>query len=273
MDISLFNINNTKNYNSKLNEDYFQNYFKDICSLMSEFLIYTIDNVNVQNNKYYLFVIRRGLETIAHCYKFLLLYTRNYELALYHCKKAYIYYVEFIGQIGYNNNSFLQLNSKDATLFVYKKTIFDIINSERKNHILDPEEKHLILSISTIINIYIKITIIILESQLKEDKLIAPIIQFCTKNCMKIIDNIYISKEEATQTQSRIQNITYFIEEMQTKNIDNIVFFFNIINCFVKKYKKYSITKQKINSKLISPDFQRYLDLNSHLKLINWIFT
>ena len=57
MDISLFNINNTKNYNNKLNKDYFHNYFKDICSLMSEFLIYTIDNVNVQNNKYYLFLL------------------------------------------------------------------------------------------------------------------------------------------------------------------------------------------------------------------------
>ena len=124
MDITLFKVSNSNNYNDILDENNFKCYFKNICALMSEFLIYTIDNVNVQNNKYYIFVIRRGLETITHCYKFLLLYTRNYELALYHCKKAYVYYVEFIGQIGYNNNSFLQLNSKDATLFVYKKNYF-----------------------------------------------------------------------------------------------------------------------------------------------------
>ena len=96
MDTTLFKVSNSKNYNEKLDENNFQCYFKNICALMSEFLIYTIDNVNVQNNKYYIFVIRRGLETITHCYKFLLLYTRNYELALYHCKKAYVYYVEFV---------------------------------------------------------------------------------------------------------------------------------------------------------------------------------
>jgi len=272
MDISLFNINNTKNYNIKLNENNFHNYYKDICVLLSDFLIYTIDNVNVQNNKYYLFVIRRGLETIVHCYKFLLLYTRNYELGLYHCKKAYIYYVEFIGQIGYNNNSFLQLNSKDATLFVYKKTIFDINDGERKNHTLDSKEKSIMLSISTIINIYIQITNLILEKELKENNTVGPIIQFCTKNCMKIIDNIYIPKEDYKQTFVRIQNIIYFIEEIQTKKIDNISFLLNIIICFVKKNKKYPITKQKIDDKLLSSDFPKYLEIKSHLKFVNWIF-
>jgi len=270
MDIALFNISNIKNYNDKLDDINFFHYFKDWCTLMSDFLVYTIDNVNVQNNKYYLFVIRRGLETIGHCYKFLLLYTRNYELALYHCKKAYIYYVEFIGQIGYNNNSFLQLNSKDATLFVYKKTIFDINNSERKNHTLDPKEKSLMLSISSVLDMYIKVVILILERELKECS-VAPIIQFCTKNSMKMIDNIYITKEDHCQTRSRVENIMYFIDEMQTKT-DNTSFLLNIINCFVKKNRKYPMTMQQLTDKLGSSDLQKYLELNSHLKFVNWLF-
>ena len=47
-------------------------------------------------------------------------------------KQAIFYYVEFIGQIGEDSQGFLQLNSKDAILFVYKKTIFDI-NNDKKN--------------------------------------------------------------------------------------------------------------------------------------------
>ena len=60
------------------------------------------------------------------------MYTKNLELTVHHCKKAFLYYVEFIGQIGDDNHTFLQLNSKDATLFVYKKTIFDINNEYKK---------------------------------------------------------------------------------------------------------------------------------------------
>jgi len=271
MDISLFNVSNIKNYNDKLDDVNFYHYFKDLCTLLSDFLVYTIDNVTVQNNKYYLFVVRRGLETIGHCYKFLLLYTRNYELALYHCKKAYIYYVEFIGQIGYNNNSFLQLNSKDATLFVYKKTIFDINNNERKNHILDTKERNLMLSISSVIDMYIKVVILILERELKEECAVAPIIQFCTKHSMKMIENIYISKEDHRQTRSRVENLMYFIDEIQSK-INNTSFFFNIINSFVKKNRKYSITIPQINNKLASTSLQKYLELESHLKFVNWLF-
>ena len=40
--------------------------------------------------------------------------TKNLELTIYHTKKAYLFYVEFIGQIREDNNSYLQLNSKDA---------------------------------------------------------------------------------------------------------------------------------------------------------------
>lgn len=270
MDISLFKVTNSKNYNDKLNEKNFQCYFKNICTLMSEFLIYTIDNVNVQNNKYYLFVIRRGLETIIHCYKFLLLYTRNYELALYHCKKAYIYYVEFIGQIGYNNNSFLQLNSKDATLFVYKKTIFDINNGERKKYVLSSKEKRTMEIVSDVLTLYKNITLLLIEREIKMGSNIAPIIQFCTKNCTKIIDTIYNYRANPEQISLYVKNIIFFIDELPIKNVENIAYIANIIHTFAKKSRKCPITKSQIMNKILSPDFQSYLNLNSHLKFVNW---
>jgi hypothetical protein len=56
----------------------------------------------------------------------LLLYTKNLDLTHFHCQKSFYYYVEFVGQILEDDKTFLQLTSRDATIYVYKKTIYDI---------------------------------------------------------------------------------------------------------------------------------------------------
>jgi hypothetical protein len=53
-------------------------------------------------------------------------------MAYYHSQKAFYYYTEFIGQITGDQNMFLQLTSRDAIMFVYKKTIFEIHNDYKK---------------------------------------------------------------------------------------------------------------------------------------------
>jgi hypothetical protein len=136
------NICDTQNYNVNFDITDTGNISSRINSLLTDFTKYISMQIkNVENNTYNLFIIQRGFETIIHCFKLLLLYTKNVELALYHSKKAYIYYVEFIGQIGYNNHSFLKLNSTDATLFVYKKTIFEINTDYKKNYLESEKEK------------------------------------------------------------------------------------------------------------------------------------
>ena len=127
-----YNIANVKNFYSSFNKENIKAVKEKYTILVSEFLLCATENIIVQNEKYFLFVLQRGLETIKHCFKMIYMYTRNLDLTIYHCKKAFCYYVEFIGQIGDDNHSYLQLNSKDATLFVYKKTIFEIDNDYRK---------------------------------------------------------------------------------------------------------------------------------------------
>jgi hypothetical protein len=56
-------------------------------------------------------------------------------MAYYHSQKAFYYYTEFIGQITGDQNVFLQLTSRDAMMFVYKKTIFEIHNDYKKTNI------------------------------------------------------------------------------------------------------------------------------------------
>ena len=101
--------------------------------LIKEYVQICKEGVYIQNSQYLVFIIERGIEAIFNIYTLLLLYTKNLDITFYHCQKAYYYYIEFIGQIGNDSNSFLQLNSKDATLFIYKKTICDINPEFRKN--------------------------------------------------------------------------------------------------------------------------------------------
>src|SRR5210317_348621 len=89
-----------------------------------------------------------------YIYNFLLLYTKNLDLTIYHTQKSILYYIEFIGQIGDDNHSFLKLNSKDATLFTYKKTIFDVNQEYRKEYEESKETKKRLKNLSLFINVY-----------------------------------------------------------------------------------------------------------------------
>jgi len=126
---SLHNLDNYKGA--------FTNSTSEICAkyfgLVTEYLIQCVETIFMQNKNYYKFIICKGIHTISHVFKLLILYTRNLDLTYHHCQKSFYYYVEFIGQIGDDNHSFLQLNSKDAALFVYKKTIFELNNEFRKD--------------------------------------------------------------------------------------------------------------------------------------------
>jgi hypothetical protein len=119
-----------------------------------EYMRFISEKITMKNKQYYKFIFERGIETLMHIFSIIFYYTKNLELTFYHCQKAYYFYIEFIEQISDDNVTFLQLSSRDAILFVYKKTIFDLHNEYRKN-IPEPtiEEKN-ILSI-VVSNTYI----------------------------------------------------------------------------------------------------------------------
>ena len=92
-------INNSENYNYVVTEP-LALIFRTYTSLISEYLLFCVDNVYIQKQKYLKYVLIRGIETLQNVFNILLLYTKNLELVNYHCQKSYYYYVEFIGQIG-----------------------------------------------------------------------------------------------------------------------------------------------------------------------------
>lgn len=101
--------------------------------LVLEYLQFILENMNCKSDEIYKYIILRGLTTITHVFQLTLLQTKNLNLSYFHSQKAFYYYVEFIGQITGEQNTFLQLTSKDAVMFVYKKTIFEIHGDYRKS--------------------------------------------------------------------------------------------------------------------------------------------
>ena len=95
------------------------------------------------------FIILRGLETTTHVFKYVLLYTQNLEAAFHHAQKSIYYYLEFIAQVAEQKNAFLQLSSRDAITYVYKKTIYLINNLESKK-----SKNDIISTMNTYIQLY-----------------------------------------------------------------------------------------------------------------------
>ena len=147
------NINNVENYQSKLqvNTDII---FKSYINIIDEFLLLANESIYINKQQYYKYIIIHGIKTITHIFNLLFLYTKNIELTLYHMTRSFVYYVEFIGQIGDDNHAFLQLSSKDASLFIYKKTIYEIDVNHRKNHKMGGNDSILFNNITKLINLY-----------------------------------------------------------------------------------------------------------------------
>lgn len=112
-------------------------------SLIVEYTTFIRDKNNILYKKHYPYILARGLDTITHVFIMILFYTKNIELTYYHSQKSFYYYVEFIEQILDVQHTFLHLSSRDASIFVYKKTIYEINQEHRKeteNNIHDDEQ-------------------------------------------------------------------------------------------------------------------------------------
>lgn len=222
------NIQNSENYLESLNINIIDIVTRYI-NLINEYIKQCEDNIFVQNKLYKNFIYKKGINTISYIYKFLLLYTKNLDITYYNCQKSCIYYIEFIGQISDDNNSFLQLNSKDASLFVYKKTIFEINNDIRKNNI-DTISKKILNQCELFINIYNNLIFKIIDNNENILKNINVELHNFMNKLIKIFienDNIFLN--------NKLEAILIFCKNFKDNKNCNT---FQYIDIFYKKIKK-----------------------------------
>ena len=266
------NLLDTNNYKTKLDKTNIEIVCK-YCELVNEYLFHAGENIILQNQQYYIFVLLRGLNTITHIFNTLLLYTKNITLTIYHCKKAYLYYVEFMGQISEDSHSYLQLTSKDATLFVYKKTIFEINNDYRQKVFYNDNDKLIFKFINLSTCLYKEIIKFVLDNEnLKPESRIS-YIMYIQKMNSKVMDK-YLSLMLPIEKKIEISELfLHYISLLKTKNINDECLFLNLINLFFKKiHKKNYITKINITKKIYSKDCNDKLFLSTPIKFTNWLF-
>ena len=142
-------------------------------AIIKDFCILFYGKNKIKNIKYFQFILERGVKTINYVFIFLLMYVKNLPIVINECKKSYFYYIEFIEQIMDEEYNFLHLSSEEATLFVYKKSIYEISNNYRKkNSKMGLEDEEFIKNLSDEMNVINNNTIkIVIDSMIKKTAL------------------------------------------------------------------------------------------------------
>jgi hypothetical protein len=238
-------------------------------NILIEYMRFISQKIIMKNKKYYCFIFERGIETLIHVFSVIFYYTKNLNLTFYHTQKACYFYVEFIEQISDDNVTFLQLSSRDATLFVYKKTIFDI-NNEYKKSIQEPtEEENIILStINSYICVYKSIVLFITNHNDFSKT------NYINTSCdsIKCISET-LNKNKMTHDILRINCIYLFATLLHDKLIE-IQDFFKLLDEFIKKtISKKKFDEKVIRNKIYDIEIQNLIDDNKLNKIVEWIFT
>ena len=226
IDIPQYTISRTENYKAK-NTYSLQDILTKFVSLSVEYLSFIGEKINMKNQECYKFIIMRGLETIIHVFSILFYYTKNLDLTYYHSQKAYYFYIEFIEQISDDNVSFLQLSSRDATTFVYKKTIYELNNEYKKTfRELLADEKAVLHYLDTYMYIYKNIVLCYIQSRPLD-----------SQNCTNIL--------------LKINNLDPIKTKLKQAHLDNIILFTNLYSNQISNNKTLNVNKLEIIEEFI----------------------
>ena len=266
-------LQNLENYNKLLihaDTDIFLKYIE----IMNNFLILSIQNIQLQNDNYKKYIIKKGIEMIEHIFNMLIFYTLNTELTYYHCEQAFIYFIEFIGQMNINGDNSISLTTKDAILFVFKKTIFEISKEYRDNNPLLDDDTNTLKTIKDLSNIYKNLLFIYIdELEFNNEN---GLNNYELKSLKNIIINIICIDYDFTNTLSTYLNtIEFFMNFIKTNDSLSLYNKLNTIELFVKKINKQNITISHLQHKIYDERIAELLNnysTNNLNKVMNLLF-
>jgi len=237
-------INSIDNYKQTIKETP-QIVINKYLDIVNEYIVVAISNIHIQKNNYFKYVIIKGIETIQYVFIMLLLYTKNLDLVYYHCCKAFYYYIEFIGQVGDDSHVFLRLTSKDAILFVYKKTIFEINDSFKRTFDSPIDNEKIIFdNISTFIDLFN--SCIFTSFNMCDIKNIADRNNTYVDSCCTLIKSFNkLSSCDLDYLYTNIKSLERFTTII-TPTIDNNTLYIQTITYFIKKICKINIDPESI---------------------------
>jgi len=250
-----YSLHNNENYKKELDSE-ITDVVQKISQLFIDYFKFITENIKLKKSTFSRFIIVRGLDTIINVFNYILLYTKNVDLVYFHCQKAFYFYVEFVGQISEDEKMFLQLTSRDATTYVYKKTIFEINSDLKKNNEEISDYTRLKLDI---INIYIDLYKTLLLKLINDD--------FTHVKNLENIELIY-KKLNGLTNKSNLKNLNQIIEFLYYR-IENSEYFFDVCLLLIKKFIK---NQEQINNcidKFLSDEFKDKLE-DTPEKFVAW---
>jgi len=253
-----YSLHNIDNYRKELDTE-ITDIVQKISQLFIDYFKFITENIKLKKSTFSRFIIVRGLDTIINVFNYILLYTKNIDLVYFHCQKAFYFYVEFVGQISEDEKMFLQLTSRDATTYVYKKTIFEINPEIKKNNEEVSDYTRLKLDI---INIYIDLYKTLLFKIINHD--------FTSIKNLENIELIY-KKLNSLTNKSKLKHLNEIIEHLFYR-IDNSEYFFDVCVLLVKKFIKNQEVINNCLNKFLSDDFNDKLEDTSE-KFVAWFMT
>ena len=260
---------NVSNYRTNIDNSV-QDILHRFVSVIIEYMQFMSEKITMKNKSYYKFVFERGLETLLHVFSVIFYYTKNLDLTFYHTQKAYYFYIEFIEQISDDNVTFLQLSSRDAILFVYKKTIFEL-NNEHKKNMSEPsnEENNILSTIDAYTYIYKSfVQFIINHNNFNYETKV----EYINISC----DSIAIISETLNKNKIKkayIDCIYLFTNLLADKKLD-INDFFKLIDEFIMKISnKKKFDEKVIKNKIYDTEITNFISNNESNKIVEWIFT
>ena len=261
----LYNVGNYK----PIIENTIQDILTKFVIIIIEYMRLIAEKITMKNKPYYKFIFQRGLETLIHVFSILFYYTKNLELTFYHTQKAIYYYIEFIEQISDENVSFLNLSSRDAVLFVYKKTIYEI-NNEYKRNIIEPNinEQNLLVFFNSYKYIYKNIIqFIINHKEFKYETKIEYI-----NLCCDSIELISKQLNKSKMNKKTNDCIYLFISVLSDKKIE-IDDFFKLLDNFIEKINLIKkLDDMKIKQNIYDSELNNFINNNELYNLVEWIF-
>jgi hypothetical protein len=253
-----YSLHNSENYKKELDTE-ITDVVEKISQLFIDYFKFITENIKLKKSTFSRFIIIRGLDTIVNVFNYILLYTKNIDLVYFHCQKAFYFYVEFVGQISEDEKMFLQLTSRDATTYVYKKTIFEIDNNMKKNN--EEVSDYTRLKID-IINLYIDLYKTLLFKIINDD--------FTNIKNLENIELIY-KKLNGLTNKTNLKHINQIIE-LLCNRIENSEYFFDVCVLLVKKITKNQELINTCFNKFLSEDFKDKLEDTSD-KFAAWFMS
>jgi hypothetical protein len=251
-----FSLNEEVNYKQEL--DATTNVIlRKYAELLTEYIKFIVGHVNIHNGNYLKFIITRGLDTVTNVFNNILYHTKNMDVTYYHSQKAFYFYIEFISQITEAEKLFLQLSSRDASIYVYKKTIFDINTKNVKPCSNETSDDFNVISQN--VELYKLIMMKIIEGQSRVQGQDYKLEQF-----EDIIVKLMKIDDTTTKKISNIIDILY-------NKIQNTDKFLEIVLLLIKKVIKKSVNLIKIENNIMNEEFELKLNEISSPKFVEWL--